>query len=421
VDMTAPAPGVSVEFEDIDLFDATGYRTGSPHVALQALRKNAPVWRQDRPGQPAFWSFTRYATVAGALKDTRTFSSTHGNILDIAERGDSAGGHTLPLMDPPDHGLVRGPSIRTMSNLVMRDRTGPMRQKLRSLLEPFLSGETVDLARLLLDLPMLAVGDIIGIPESVWPEIPALTMAGIAPQDPVYSAGTDSRTLTKAHMRLFEIFGELHRERRRRPEEDLITVLSTLDFGGRRLTEHQVMMNCYSMVMGANTTTPYVAAHFVHAMAQNPDVWQRIRANREFVDPAVAESLRWATPTNHVMRKTTTDVEIDGHTIRAGDIVALWIASANRDEQVFDNPYTFDPVRAPNPHLAFALGPHFCVGAPAAKTALRLFVEELAVAVETFELAGPVQHLASNFINGITTLPVRAHLAADAVAAPVPT
>ncbi|MET7802229.1 cytochrome P450 [Streptomyces decoyicus] len=410
MDMTSPDVVAPMALEDIDLFDPTIYRTGAPHAALRTLRLKASVWHQARPGQPAFWSLTKYQNVAAALKNTAAFSSTHGNNLDIAETGDSAGGHTLPLMDPPDHGLVRGPSIRTLSNLVMRDRTEPMRAKLRELLAPCLRGEDVDLAHLLLDLPMLAVGDIIGIPESVWPEIPSLTMAGIAPKDPIYSAGSDKRTLAKAHMRLFSIFAGLLADRRQVPQEDFVSVLSTLDFGGRKLTDQQVMMNCYSMVMGANTSTPYVAAHFVLAMAQNPSVWERIRADPGLIDSAVTESLRWATPANHVMRKVTTDTEVEGHTLKAGSIVALWIASANRDETVFTSPYEFDPGRAPNPHLAFALGPHYCVGAPAVKTALRLFIEELAYSVRSFELIGPVHHLSSNFINGITTLPVRFQL-----------
>lgn len=411
MDLTAPDDNVFSPLEDIDLLSADVYRNGAPHAMMRTLREKAPVWRQERPGQLAFWCITRYDAVAKAMKDTATFSSTHGNILDIAVTGDSAGGYTLPLMDPPAHGHIRGPSIRTMSNLVMRDRTERMRSELRELLAPCLRGEEVDMARLLLDLPMLAVGDIIGLPKPVWREMPKLTMAGIAPKDPIYSAGTDARTLARAHIRLFEIFAGLIEERRSQPQEDLLTVLSTLDFAGRRLTDREVMLNCYSEVMGANTTTPYVAAHFLLAMAQNPQAWQRIRSDPKLIDSAVTESLRWATPTNHVMRKTKADIEVDGQMIRQGDIVALWIASANRDERVFDDPYMFDPGRAPNPHLAFALGPHYCVGAPAAKTALRLFVEELAANVETFELTGPVRHLASNFINGLTALPLRFHLA----------
>jgi cytochrome P450 len=408
-----PDPYVPVPLEDIDLFDADVYRTGDPHVAWRTLREKAPVWRQERAGQPSFWSITRYETVSRLLKDTRRFSSTHGNILDIAEQGDSAGGHTLPLMDPPDHTLVRGPAFRTMSNLVMRDRSAKTRDRLRLLLDSCFRGETVNFAHLMLDLPMLAVGELIGIPEEFWPELPSLTMAGIAPSDPVYSAGSDSRTLAKAHMRLFAIFGDLLQRRRRKPQDDLITVLSSLDFGGRKLTDHQVMLNCYSMVMGANTTTPHVASHLIHAMARDPALWQRIRRCPELIESTVIESLRWATPTNHVMRRCTGDTEVDGIRIAKGDIVALWIASANRDEKVFPDPYTFNPARPHNPHLAFALGPHYCVGAPAAKAVLRLLVEETARQVEAIEVDGPVRHLASNFINGLTMLPVRFHLASQ--------
>jgi cytochrome P450 len=206
---------------------------------------------------------------------------------------------------------------------------------------------------------------------------------------------------------LFTVFAEAIADRRRNPRNDLISVLIDLDYGGRKLDDHQVLLNCYSMVMGANTTTPYVASHLILAMAQRPEVWRAVRENPDLVSGCVEEALRWATPTNHLMRRTTRDVEIGGRHIAEGEIVCAWLPSANRDESVFEDPYEFKPDRKHGQHLAFSLGAHYCIGGPAARAVLTVLVEELARDFEGFEIEGDVHHLASNFINGMTRLPVR--------------
>ncbi|MEU7182805.1 cytochrome P450 [Streptomyces celluloflavus] len=408
--MTGPQSGEHLPLDEIDLFSPTSYRTVPQHHAWHTLREQAPVWRQARPGQPAFWNLTRFDDVVRLVKDTTRFSSTHGNVLDVADSGDSAGGKTMPLTDPPEHAWLRSPAIKTMSTLVVSRRTEDVRARIRTMLAPCYDGGTVDITQIMLHLPMLAVGDILGIPESVWPDIPGWTMAGIAPEDPIYSQGSNERTLRKAHHQLFAMFSEVIAARRRAPKDDLISVLVGLDYGGRKLDDQQVLLNCYSMVMGANTTTPHVAAHLILALAENPDAWRQVLGDPSLVSGCVEEALRWSTPTNHVMRRTTEDVEIRGTRIAAGDIVAAWIGSANRDAEVFADPYAFLPDRKPNKHIAFSLGAHYCIGAPAARAVLNVLVEELAAGFEQFELDGPVEHLASNFINGLTRLPVRAKL-----------
>jgi cytochrome P450 len=414
--MSGPDPDDVVSLDDIDLFDPHRYRTYPQHRAWHALREQAPVWKQERPGQPAFWSVTGYHDVRALVRDTANFSSTHGNILDVALHGDPAGGNTMPLTDPPAHGRLRSPAMHTMSTMVVRKRSDDVRAKVRAMLAPCYDGGVVDISDVMLHLPMLAVGDILGLPEEVWPNMPAWTLAGVAPEDPFYSAGTNERTLRKAHHQLFTVFSEAIADRRRNPRGDLISVLIDLDYGGRKLDDHQVLLNCYSMVMGANTTTPYVAAHLVLAMAERPHVWKAVRENPGLVAGCVEEALRWATPTNHLMRRTTRDVEIGGQRIGEGEIVCAWLPSANRDESIFADPYEFRPDRKQGQHLAFSLGAHYCIGGPAARAVLNVLVEELARDFEAFEIEGEVHHLASNFINGMTRLPVRLRAARRATA-----
>jgi cytochrome P450 len=414
--MMGPRPGEHVPLDRIDLYDPERYRFSSQHPAWHSLREHAPVWQQRTPDGTPFWSVTRYAAVNALLKDTGRFGSEHGTILAVVG-GDPAGGKTINLMDPPRHTYVRVPSIRTMSTHVLLRRREGVRDHVRRIIADFVQGGEHDFAQLMLDLPMAAVGEILGIPQSLWSEVPRWSMAGVAPEDPVFAMGSPGETLQKAHHELFALFTELIRNRRAQRADDLISVLLELDYGGRRLHEHEVLLNCYSFVMGAATTTPHVATHMLLALLEQPDAWGALRSDPCLTTPAIEESLRWASPTNHLMRRTLTDVEVEGTTIPAGELVCAWVASANRDERVFHDPYRFDPRRSPNPHLAFGIGPHYCIGGPAARVALILLLDDLVAEVDRFEPAGEVTHLHSNFINGVTSLPVAVHPVRRAAAA----
>jgi len=202
------------------------------------------------------------------------------------------------------------------------------------------------------------------------------------------------------------MFIDLVRRRRARPGDDLISLLTRMEVDGRPATDEEVLVNCYAFIMGANPTIPQAASHLVLLAGQQPEIWARVRARRTLLPTALEELLRWSSPVNHLLRKATEEVVINEVVVPAGGLVAAWIASANRDEAVFADPDSFDPARQPNPHVAFGYGSHRCIGSAAARTGLRLLIDEMATAVESIELGGEVRHLASNFLNGITSLPV---------------
>ena len=191
-----------------------------------------------------------------------------------------------------------------------------------------------------------------------------------------------------------------------------------MEVDGRPATDEEVLVNCYAFIMGANPTIPQAASHLVLLAGQQPEIWTRIRADRTLLPTALEELLRWSSPVNHLLRKATEEVVIGEVAVPAGGLVTAWIASANRDETVFADPDSFDPVRRPNPHVAFGYGSHRCIGSSAARTGLRLLIDEMATAVESIELGSEVRHLASNFLNGITSLPVILHPAADTGTSP---
>jgi cytochrome P450 len=403
-----------VGIDGIDLFDVQRYATGNQHVAWRTLRREAPVWRQPAADGTPIWSVTRYDDVLRVIKDHGSFSSEYGTILAVMG-GDLAGGRTINLMDPPRHGAIRVPTMTLLSTRAMLDREESIRARVRAQVRPLRDGGRLDLAALLLPLPLMAVGDVIGIPEEYWTDIPRWTMAGVAPADPAFADGTVAETLQTAHHELFAMFHGLIRERRARPADDVISTLLAIRVDGRRLSLEEVVLNCYSFVMGANTTTPHAAAQMLLAFAERPELWERLRAEPERADTAVEEGLRWSTPTNHLMRRVARPVTIAGVPLDEGELVCAWVASANRDEERFADPYRFDDRRTPNPHLALGYGIHFCNGSPAARLVLRILLEELAPLVARFEVVGEVRHVASNFINGISSLPVRVELGAGAL------
>jgi cytochrome P450 len=416
VQMTQAVTGGPMALADVDLYPAAFYRSGDPHAAWHALRAAAPVWRQSAPDGTPFWSVTRYHDVVRVLKDTRRFSSEYSTMLSVLA-GDSASGKAIHLIDPPKHRVIRGPTVHLMSMRVMHRHEARIRKRVRAMIATAAADREIDFARLATAIPMAVTGEIIGIPEKDWVDVARWTIASMAPDDPFYSAGEDANTLRMAHVYLFSMLAGLIQDRREKPADDLISLLISLDIDGQRATDEDVLVNCYAFIMGANPTIPQAASHLLLVLLQDRALWRELRGDASLLSTTVEEALRWASPVNHLLRRTTEEVRLGEETLPAGSLVAAWLGSANRDDEVFADPYVFDPRRSPNPHIAFGVGPHRCIGNPSARTGLALLLEELTAQVESVELAGRPQHLESNFLNGITSLPVILHAAGSPPAA----
>lgn len=409
--LTAVPPDIPVDLADIDLYAPATFRTADQHPTWRTLRVQAPVWWHARDGGTGFWCVSRYADCERVVKDHRTFSSEEGTILASVGVGDPAGGQTITLTDPPEHALIRVPAMRALGHAIVQRRAPAIRDRVAELLRPCADGD-VDFAVLMRRLPMVLAGEFMGIPERYWDDIALWAGACIAPEDPAYALGpTSAQTLRLAHHELFACFRELVRHRRAHPGDDLISVLigvtDNLSGQGRPLDDWRILLNCYSFILGANTTTPHVAGHTLLALIERPGIWAGLRAPGA-TDGLVEEGVRWTSPTHHLVRRATADTELGGVAIAQGDWVAAWVASANRDEAVFDDPFVFDITRSPNRHLGFGAGPHYCVGAPMSRLALSILFQELAGRFAGFESAGPLVHLHSNWINGLVSMPVRA-------------
>lgn len=406
--MSETVQGGPVLLEDIDLYQADFYRSGQPHAAWLALRSQAPVWKQTAPDGTAFWSVTRYKDVVRVVKDTQRFSSEYSTMLS-ALHGDTAKGKAIHLMDPPKHRTLRSPTAHTMSAYVMQRHEKAIRQRVKAMVSAAVEEGEINFAELATAIPMAVTGEIIGITEKYWADVARWTIASMAPDDPFYSAGVDKNTLQMAHVYLFSLLADLIAERRCRPADDLMSVLISLELDGKPASDEDVLINCYAFIMGANPTIPQAASHTMLLMMQNPAIWREINEDPAIMPTMVEEALRWASPVNGLLRRTTQEVVLGDEVVPEGGLVCAWLASANRDEEIFSDPFVFDPRRSPNPHVAFSVGPHRCIGNPSARVGLRLLLEELVAQVDFIEQTGTELHLQSNFLNGITSLPVLLH------------
>ncbi len=402
-----------VDLDAIDLFDARFYADGDPHPVWAYMRAEAPLHRQELPDGRAFWSVTRYRDACHVLGDHRDFTSERGSLLAQLGRPDAAAGQMLVATDPPRHSELRRPLNRVFADGALSATEDRIRHAVRTVLVPATPGVEWDLAQRATMLPMAVAGAVMGLPEEDWPRLAEWTAMAAAPEDPDHrptsgpAGAAGAATLAVAHQRLFEYFTDLVDDREGTVGDDAIAHLMTMRAGDAPLTIEEIVVNCYSLLLGATATTPHTVAGTVLALIEHPDQLDAVRADRSLVSALVEEGLRWTSPANSFLRHARHDVELSGGTVPAGDAVAVWVGSANRDETVFAHPYRFDVTRTDNRHIAFGYGPHYCLGAAVARLTLRSFFDELLDTVAELRLAGPPRHLVSNFVAGLTRLPLR--------------
>lgn len=404
-----PGPGRDVDLDGTDLFDLDLYTSGDPHPVWDAMRAKAPLHHQVLPDGREFWSVTRYEDVRRVLSNHREFTSERGTVPTHLGTDDVAAGVLMTSTDPPRHTEVRRPLGSKLTARAVRSWEDSIRRTVVRFLEPALDGGVFDLAEKALLLPALVTGPLLGIPEKDWEELVQLTAMVTAPADPHFTMGGEAATLAIAHHELVTYVKEWVNTRRASGEEDdsLLHHLMGVRPGGMPLSDEEIALDGYSILLGANVTTPHTVSGTVQALIEHPEQYEQAASDLSMVPNLVEEGLRWTSAACNFMRYAVDDVEIAGGTIPARGAVVAWIGSANRDETLFPHPHTFDICRdGAKRHGAFGFGTHFCIGAPLARMTLRVFFEELLTRFESLELAGEPQHLRSYFIAGLTHLPV---------------
>lgn len=413
--ITTPSPSERIPLERIELYSPRLYTDGDPHVVWQTLRHERPVFWQELDDGRGFWSVTKYDDCCRVLGDYRSFTSERGVILKMLGTEDPAGGRQMAITDPPRHTHLRKPLLEMLTPTALRPQVPRIRAAIRQLLAPMTEEQPWDMGAAMMRLPMLVSGVLMGLAEEDYADLVRAGVMTVAPDDEEFQVdGSPNATLHQAHHDLFAYFAQQLRERRRNPRDDLssqdlIGRLMTLRIDGSRLSDGEIISNCYSLLLGANVNTGHVISSAILNLINDPEQFAQWSRDDTLFKPGIREALRWSSPVVHFLRYAVEDTEIRGQKIKKDEAVVAWIPSANRDEEIFDQPFRFVIGRHPNREIAFGYGPHRCIGVTPAQITLELTFSEIFARVARFELAGEVEHLCSNFTAGIKHLPVVAH------------
>ena len=405
-----------MQLADVDLTDHTRFAERVPHEMFAVLRREDPVhWQPERDGR-GFWAITKHADITAVAKDWRTFSSERGGTsLQDLEPDELEARKSMLDMDPPPHNALRAIVNRDFTPRAVRVFTERIREIFDGVLaEALEKGEVEFVEDVAARLPMRVFAELLGAPESDHRYLVELGDRMLGQDDPEYAidpevaeANRDLPFSNPAALEMFEYGRKLAGERRGCPRDDIVTKLVEAEIDGRPLTQHEYDVYFLLLSVAGNETTRHSISQGVLALIENPEQLQRLRDDPELLPLAANEILRWATPVHHFRRTATTEVEFGGKTIRENDKLATWYISGNFDEDVFDDPYSFDVGRDPNPQMTFGPGgPHFCTGAHLARLEIEIVFTEMVRRVASFELAGPPERLQSNFFNGIKRMPV---------------
>jgi len=396
---------------EIDLLDLDCFEKGVPHEWFSWLRKHAPVYFHPEPDGKGFWVLSKYEDVVAIGRDARRFSSDQrlGGVfsLEDLEIVDWGEGQLMLTMDPPAHTryrrlVNRGFTPRTLAALEpkVRDITSGI---LDAALKKAEVDFVIDVAK---ELPLQVIADIIGVPEEDRRQLFEWSNRLIGSDDPEYAVAGE--LVTQAQIEMFMYAQSLAERKRARPADDIASDLLAADVDGDALSDMDFNLFFLLLVVAGNETTRNALSHAINAFVENPVQYRLLCSNPEAIPQAVEEVLRWASPVMFFRRNVTCDLDYKGHALRQGDKVSIWYVSANRDEDVFEDPFRFDVTRRPNEHLAFGGGgPHHCLGANLARLEIKVFLEELVHRVARVEALGEPAWLRSNFIRGIKHLPVR--------------
>ena len=385
---------------DVSLLDGEFYAT-DPYPAFAWMRRNEPVYRDPKPG---VWGVTRYRDVRAVATEPHLFSSAQGI------RPDHPAMPYMIDMDDPEHRrrrrlvgagflpravAARGPAIGDVCDFLI-DQVSER-------------GECDFVRDLAAPLPLFVIGDMLGVAPEDRPDLLRWS------DDMLRALGSpDPAAMTRAATAFAEytayIATRAAERRRDNDDSDLVGILSNAEFDGERLADDSLTMESLLILIGGDETTRHVLSGGMEALITHPEQYARLRADRGLLPSALDEMLRWVSPIKNMARTATADTTVGDTEIPAGDTVLLLYPSANRDEDVFENPEEFDITRDPNEHVAFGFGPHFCLGSRLARLELAEMFTRLLDRLPDITLAAgataPLPRRAANFVSGIESMPV---------------
>jgi cholest-4-en-3-one 26-monooxygenase len=395
-----------------DTFAENGY----PHAAWKRLRRHAPVRWFDLPGGVGFWSVVRRADIVWLSKQPERFRNAPR--LAIFEEGGPVERREvrhLLNMDPPEHARFRSAASSWFTPRAIQSRREEVERITRDLLDEMAGDGEVREADFVRDLTapltLAVLADMLGVPREDWKLMFQWTNQIAGSADPEFQVdGTPLAAVEDARNNLFRYFAQLAAARLKAPRDDMTSVLTAARVDGQPMPPMELLSYFLLLVVAGNETTRNAASGGLLALIEHPGELAKLRANPGLIDTAVEEIVRFTSPVIQFCRTPALDFEMHGHKIRAGEALCLLYPSANRDEEVFDEPDAFRVDRKPNPHLGFGIGEHFCLGANLARLELRVIFRQLAERLEQVELAGRCERMRSGFLGGVKRMPIRFRL-----------
>ncbi len=390
----------------IDLLDPSSFEGGHPHDQYDWLRDNAPVFRHEEPGGSGFWAVTRYQDVYDIGRNAAVFSSEPTISIadpDLAQQNFQGDAKMMLMMDPPEHTTYR--------KLISREFTqGPARHYNQSIEE--LAKEIVDavielgecefVAEIAGEMPSFVIADLMGLPLEDGRELYKLTeIIHSVPETQPENA------VPEAVMKMFEYGQGVIDEKRRHPGDDLASKLLTAELDGRQLTDYEFLLFFMLLIDAGGDTTRNLVATGMYELLRHPDQLKLLLSDIDHYLPGARdELLRWTSPVIYMRRTVTSETSLNDQVLQAGDKVVMYYGAANRDPAMFDRADQLDITRTPNKHIAFGGGHHVCLGQWFARLEIDAILKEVLTRMKNIQPAGEVSWMQSNFISGLTSMPV---------------
>jgi cholest-4-en-3-one 26-monooxygenase len=408
---------VDVVPEGFDFTDPSVNEVAVPHDEFLALRRNAPVFWVEQPqgsrdgmaeeAGTGYWAVSRHVDVAAVSKDGKNFSSAENGAIIRFQEGilrEQVELQRVMLInqDAPEHTATRHIISRGFTPRAIGALEELMKERAERIVKEAAGrGEGNFVEEVACELPLQAIADLLGVPQEDRRKLFDWSNQMLSYDDPDVEGDPDVAAA--------EILGyamEMAADRKANPRDDIVTKLVHADVDGRGLNDDEFGYFVIMLTVAGNETTRNAITHGMNAFLEHPDQWDLWK--RERPETMVDEVIRWATPVSVFQRTALDDVEVGGVPVKKGQRVGLFYASANYDEDVFEEPYRFDITRDPNPHVAFGgHGAHYCIGANLARQEVRLMFHALADGVPDITKLAEPRRLRSGWINGIKELRVK--------------
>jgi cytochrome P450 len=393
------------------LVDAAGYAAdGYPHAAWRALREASPVHWCEPPGYRPFWAVTRHEDVRLLSTHPERFLSAPRTIL-FSEQVEMMTGamqpRTLINLDPPEHRDYRAIAAPFLKPSAIRSLEATIRAVVVELLDGRTGGAPFDFVfDLAAHHPLKVICSVLGAAPEDEDLVLRIANTVFGLEDPDYAGN-----LATLGLEMMEYYRRLKEDRLAQPTDDLYSALVNARVGDAPIGDVELVAYFLILTSAGHDTTRNALAGGLLALLEHPEQLDLLREDLGRCATAADEIIRWTSPVIQFCRTPVEDLDLGGRRIRAGETLAMFYPSANRDDAVFESPDEFLVTRDPNPHLALGVGEHYCLGAHLARAEIRILLEELVPRLDHIELAGPPERTAAAFVGGVKHLPIRWSLA----------